>query len=191
MYPHPVAPRSTARTPRLRRFSTETSTLYGSAALQQQLEQLRMAQAQHSESAADGMVLHDVAAGDPCGSGAAAAAAVAAAAWGSVRRPRNRRLSNISVLSGLSIVSSTSIDESGEDQVCGQFSAATATCSEPSGQLCSPQHTGSGQLCSPGQAGSGQPCSPGQAGSGQLCSPGLAGSSDPSGQVCSPGQAAP
>lgn len=140
MYPHPVAPRG-ARLPRLRRFSTEYGALSGSA-LQVQLEQLRLIQAQHSESA-DGLVLHDVAAGDSCSSSAAAAAAVAAAAWGTVRRPRDRRLSNISILSGLSIMSSTSIDESGEDLVCeGPCSTAgTAMCSsEPSCQLCSTAH---------------------------------------------------
>jgi len=140
MYPHPVAPRG-ARLPRLRRFSTEYGALSGYA-LQVQLEQLRLIQAQHSESA-DGLVLHDVAAGDSCSSSAAAAAAVAAAAWGAVRRPRDRRLSNISILSGLSIMSSTSIDESGEDLVCeGPCSTAgTAVCSsEPSCQLCSTAH---------------------------------------------------
>jgi hypothetical protein len=136
MYPHPVAPRS-ARAPRLRRFSTEYGALSGSA-LQFQLEQLRLIQAQHSESAADGLVLHDVAAGDSCGSGAAAAAAIAAAAWGCGRRPRDRRLSNISILSGLSVMSSTSIDDSGEELLYdGQCSASnTGICSsEPSCQL--------------------------------------------------------
>lgn len=145
MYPHPVAPRG-ARVPRLRRFSTEYGALSGSA-LQMQLEQLRLIQAQHSESAADGLVLHDVAAGDSCGSGAAAAAAVAAAAWGCVRRPRDRRLSNISILSGLSVMSSTSIDESGEDVMFdGQCSASnTGICSsEPSCQLWSPAHADNG-----------------------------------------------
>lgn len=135
MFPHSVTPH-TLRVPRLRRFSTEYGALSGSA-LQMQLEQLRLIQAQHSESAADGLVLHDVAAADSCGSGAAAAAAVAAAAWGGcVRPPRDRRLSNISVLSGLSVMSSISIDESGEE-VDAQCSAVnTVACSsEPSCQL--------------------------------------------------------
>jgi hypothetical protein len=136
MYPHPVAPRG-GRVPRLRRFSTEYGALSGSA-LQSQLEQLRSIQAQHSESAADGLVLHDVAAGDSNGSGAAAAAAIAAAAWGCMRRPRDRRLSNISILSGLSVMSSTSIDESGEEALYdGHCSTSnTGICSsEPSCQL--------------------------------------------------------
>jgi hypothetical protein len=156
MYPHPVAPRG-VRVPRLRRFSTEYGALSGSA-LQMQLEQLRLIQAQHSESAADGLVLHDVAAGDSCGSSAAAAAAVATAAWGAVRKPRDRRLSNISnisILSGMSIMSSTSIDESGEDlAVDGPGSAYnTGMCSsEPSCQLCLSPSTategaGSGAEC--------------------------------------------
>ena len=153
MYPHPVAPRG-VRVPRLRRFSTEYGALSGSA-LQMQLEQLRLIQAQHSESAADGLVLHDVAAGDSCGSSAAAAAAVAAAAWGAVRKPRDRRMSNISILSGMSILSSTSIDESGEDlAVDGPGSAYnTGMCSsEPSCQLCLSPSTategaGSGAEC--------------------------------------------
>jgi hypothetical protein len=140
MFPlHSVAPHS-LRAPRLRRFSTEYGALSG-CALQMQLEQLRLIQAQHSESAADGLVLHDVAAADSCGSGAAAAAAVAAAAWdGCVRPPCDRRLSNISVLSGLSVMSSVSIDESGEEAADGQFSAVnTVACSsEPSCHLLSP-----------------------------------------------------
>lgn len=145
MFPlHSVAPHS-LRAPRLRRFSTEYGATSG-CALQMQLEQLRLIQAQHSESAADGLVLHDVAAADSCGSGAAAAAAVAVAAWdGCVRPPRDRRLSNISVLSGLSVVSSVSIDESGEEVADGQFSAVnTVACSsEPSCHLLSPQADGS------------------------------------------------
>jgi hypothetical protein len=139
MYPHAAAPRS-ARCPRLRRFSTEYGALSGSA-LQQQLEQLRLIQAQHSESAADGLVLHDVAAGDSCSNGAVAAAAIAAAAWGAVRKPRDRRLSNISIMSGLSIMSSTSIDESGEDNLADDVRSANLTTmcsSEPSCLLWSP-----------------------------------------------------
>jgi hypothetical protein len=139
MYPHAAAPRS-ARCPRLRRFSTEYGALSGSA-LQMQLEQLRLIQAQHSESAADGLVLHDVAASDSCGTGAVAAAAVAAAAWGAVRKPRDRRLSNISVMSGLSVMSSTSIDESGEYNLADDTPSAnnTTMCSsEPSCLLWSP-----------------------------------------------------
>lgn len=158
MYPHPVAPRA-PRATRLRRFSTEYGALTGSA-LQMQLELLRLQQAQHSEIAADGLVLHDVAAGDSCG-GAAAAAAVAAAAWGAVRRPRDRRLSNISILSGLSMVSSTSIDESGENMACDEAGSAaqTAVCSsEPSCFLYSPAGQQAWGLSSPG------PCDLGGAG---------------------------
>lgn len=141
MFTHAAAPRG-GRAPRLRRFSTEYGALSGSA-LQMQLEQLRLIQAQHSESAADGLVLHDVAATDTSGA-AAAAAAVASAAWGSVRRSRDRRPSNLSLLSGLSIMSSASIDESGEDFAldAGGSTAvqadAVASSLEPSCHLRSP-----------------------------------------------------
>eukprot|EP00775_Hariotina_reticulata_P001493 gene1493-1832_t len=57
--PAPVC--SASRGPRVRRFSTE-SAMYSTLQQQQHLALLRQQQAQHSERAIDGLILHDVAA---------------------------------------------------------------------------------------------------------------------------------
>lgn len=109
----PRAPRAErAAAAKVRRFSTECSS-HSLTALQPQLAMLRQQQAQHSERAADGLVMHDVAANDACGS---SAAALAGAVWGHTRPPRNRRLSNVSVMSSLSVLSSTSISNTEEEE---------------------------------------------------------------------------
>jgi hypothetical protein len=138
--PHHNAASSNAvpRPLRLRRFSTEYGALCGSA-LQPQLAQLRLLQAQHCERAADGLVLHDVGASvDACGSDAAVAAA-AAAAWGNAVRPtRNRRLSNLSVFSAMSVLSSTSVDGSGELSMAEEESEAAVLGSGGGGEAGGP-----------------------------------------------------
>jgi hypothetical protein len=125
--PAPVC--SASRAPRLRRFSTE-SGVHGSLLQQQQLALLRQQQAQHSELAVDGLVLHDVAAVEASGGGAAAAAAAAAlatAVWNQGRPPRGRRLSALSMVSNMSVLSSSVSECTLEDE--GGEAAAVAWCS--------------------------------------------------------------
>lgn len=112
----PRAPRSRGnKVPKIRRFSTECSSQSFSA-LQPQLAVLREQQAQHSERAADGLVMHDVPATEAFGSTAMSAAALAGAVWGHTRPPRNRRFSNMSTMSGMSVLSSASTAVTDEEE---------------------------------------------------------------------------
>lgn len=97
--------------PALRRFSTECSSQ--SAMLAHQLVVLRQQQAQHIECAADGLVRHDVSAEDT--EPIAGLPTSPGAGWGQCRPPRNRRLSNVSMLSSMSIIS-TSISNTEEEE---------------------------------------------------------------------------
>jgi hypothetical protein len=106
------------------------------AALSPQLALLRQAQSQHSERAADGLIMHDVAAAEAYGGGAAAAAALAAAAsWGRTRPPRGRRLSGMSVLSNLSTFSSASMSVNGEEDSETQEDCGSSMCTTGESQL--------------------------------------------------------
>ncbi|WIA34526.1 hypothetical protein OEZ86_012849 [Tetradesmus obliquus] len=124
----PRAAASSGRTPRLRRFSTDPTALAMAAALSPQLALLRQAQSQHSERAADGLIMHDVAAAEAWG-GSAAAALAAAASWGRTRPPRGRRLSGVSMISNLSTFSSASMSVNGEEdsETAEEFGSSLCT----------------------------------------------------------------
>jgi hypothetical protein len=107
------------------------------ATLSPQLALLRQAQSQHSERAADGLILHDVAAAEAYGAGAAAAAAAlaAAASWGRTRPSRGRRLSGMSMISNLSTFSSASMSVNGEEDSETQEECGSSLCTTGESQL--------------------------------------------------------